>query len=154
MYKNISRLPTNDKYSNIFFIFCVIIVLPLLIPVGYEPGGECFNEWAAARLLLDGDGLPKISLSLGYVAYSAFLMSFLEYDNFILTEYFITFSFFYISLFLLFRLWIGPFLSFLMVLFMMPLVSTITGHNMILGLAFLQLYLRVLFCNNKLIFYQ
>ena len=70
----------------------LILALLLLLPQNFESGGgECYNEWAAAKMFLDGYGFPVTYISTTYVIYSAILLSLFEYTNFILL---LIFSFF------------------------------------------------------------
>ena len=114
------------------------------MPINYEPGAECFNEWATARLLLDWDGFPKSSLSLGYVLYSSLLMTFFDYNTFIVIEYILTFTFFYFCLYFLLRFWLNNFLSFISTLSFMLIFYQIEGHNYAIAIAFTFLYARQL----------
>ena len=132
------------KFSDYFFLALIPLTIIFLLPLNFEPGGECFNEWATARLFLDWQGFPNPSLSLGYVLYSSFLMSFLEYENFIFIEYLITFTFFYGCLYCFMRHWLNPMISFLTIITFILIFYYIEGHNLIIGIGFIFIYLRQL----------
>ena len=134
-------------YQNRFdylFLTLTPICMIFFIPYNFEPGGECFNEWATTRLFLDWNGFPKSSLSLGYVLYSSLLMSLFDYNNFVLVEYILTFSFFYFCIYFLLRYWLNHFLSFLTSVSFMFIFYETEGHNTIFAIAFTCLYVRQL----------
>ena len=132
------------KFSDYYLLALIPLTIINLLPFNFEPGGECFNEWATARLLLDWEGFPNPSLSLGYVLYSSLLMSFLEYKNFIFIEYLITFTFFYGCLYFLLRHWLNQIISFLTTVTFILIFYQIEGHNFLIGIGFILLYSRQL----------
>jgi hypothetical protein len=137
-----------DKNLDYILISLIPILTLTFIPIGYEPSEECFNEWAITKLFLDGEGYPKASLSLGYTLYTSILMYSMEFNNFVIVEYFLTFSFLYICLFLLLRYWLSPFLSLLMTISFILILSEIEGHNAVIGLSFVFLYCKQLLTNK------
>ena len=136
------------KFCDYFFLALIPLTIIFLLPLNFEPGAECFNEWATARLLLDWQGFPNLSLSLGYVLYSSLLMSFLEYKNFIFIEYLITFTFFYGCLYFLLRHWLNQIISFLTTVTFILIFYQIEGHNLLIGIGFILIYFRQLLSNK------
>jgi len=142
----LNRFKFSSSFDRFDYLFLSLIPFCILffLPFNYEPGSECFNEWATARLFLDWDGFPKPSLSLGYVLYSALLINLLDYKNFILVEYFITFTFFYFCIYYLVRHWLNNFFSFLTIISCILIFYQTQGHNVIIGIGFVLIYVRQL----------
>ena len=150
-FKHYNSSFLENKFEYLFLALIPIFII-CFIPINHEPGGECFNEWATARLFLDWDGFPKSSLSLGYVLYSSLLMTFFDYNTFVVIEYLLTFTFFYFCIYFLLRYWLNNFLSFLTIIPFILMFYQIEGHNYVIAIAFTCLYLRQLLTGSFSLF--
>ena len=87
MFNVKKNILTNKFYEYLSLILLLIFALNFLTPLDYEPSGESFNEWAAAKMLFGGYGFPVSNLPLAYSIYSGILITLLSYPIFIIIEF-------------------------------------------------------------------
>ena len=136
-------------FEYFFITLIFIFFLNFLIPHGYEPSGESFNEWAAAKMLFDGDGFPIPSMPVLYTIYSGTLIHFFSYPSFIVFEYHIAYLFFFISMYICIKTRINKFLSTLVCIAFIPSIIVVEGHNTIIGCGILFIYIRNVLLEKK-----
>ena len=139
----------NPLKELVIIVPIIIVAIIVLLPTNFESGGECYNEWAAAKMIVDGYGFPVTYISPTYVIYSAILLYLFEYTSFILIEYLISYSFFFICMYLSLRSFTSPFYAFIFCISFMPVLSTVEGHNTVICCGFLFLYLKSYGPNNE-----
>jgi hypothetical protein len=121
---------------SVMMFLAIIIITPRF----WEPGGESWNEWGAARMILDGWGMPTTNLPLGYVLYVIPFM-FLEYNTFIVAEHVTTHLIAYVAIYSLLRGWVSIVPAMLLVLFFIPDFSTVVGSNTVFAAGLFAIYL-------------
>ena len=149
--------PINNKIISEISFKEILTIIPFLIiaififlPTNFESGGaECYNEWAAAKMLLNGDGFPVTHISPTYVIYSASLLFLFDYILFILAEFLISSFFLFICMYLSLRTYLSPLITLILCISLMPVFSTVEGHNTTICCGFLFLYLKNYFPFKK-----
>ena len=113
----------------------------LLTPRGWEPGGESWSAWTAARILAETGGFPVFSRN---VLYTAWLVPFLQipFPFSQDLEYCLTHLFALVCLFSLSRTNLATWKSLLLVAVLTPLLGIVEGGGTLAGIGFLSLYLK------------
>ena len=146
---------SNSLITEFLFVFIILIFfLNYFIPIDYEPSGECFNEWAAARMLLDGDGFPVSYLPLGYTLYSSIIMYFFDYTSFVVVEYFLTFLYFFFCMYFCLKVFLNKYASLLVCVIFIPTIIVLEGHNTIIGCAIFFIYMKNMFLKKNNTFFS
>jgi hypothetical protein len=121
----------------------------LLTPRGFEPGGETWGAWAAARNLSNLEGFPVFSRNLLYVTYLT-LFNWSQFPNSFILEYWITHLFVLISIYTLLITKIDSVKSLIMVVALAPLLAVVEGGGTLAAIGFFSLYLRIYtMCDNR-----
>ncbi|MDD2751983.1 MAG: hypothetical protein PHN59_02515 [Candidatus Omnitrophica bacterium] len=137
------------------FLLSILVILAatfILTPRFWEPAGESWKSWAAARILAQTGGFPIFSLGPLYVAYLALLRN-LAFPYSLHYEYLLTHIFTYISIFLLLRRLLPRTLSLLLACAWIPVLATVEGGNAVAAIGFMALYLRGIIINPQKIEY-
>ena len=96
--------PPQKRFLTVQLLVAVATLLLaayLLTPRFWEPGGESWRNWAAARILRETGGFPVFSVGPAYVVYLQFFQLF-NYPMSVQLEYLVTYLFTYIAIFLMY----------------------------------------------------
>lgn len=143
MDNNLSQNHNNRKaWLEILGVTIIMLAATLILtPRFWEPGGESWPAWAAARILRDTGHFHVFSRGPVYYLYLQ-LFYFIKYPFSIKAEYLITYIFCYVSIYLMLRSLISRKYSLLMTCVWIPLLAITEGGATIAGMGFLALYLR------------
>jgi len=128
------------RYTTFIGVVILIIVAYLLTPRYWEPSGESWRYWAAARILAETGKFPVFSVGPLYVVYLLFFRIF-EYPLSMQLEYAVTHLFAYIAIFLMLRTRLPNLLAFLLTCAWIPALAMTEGGEAVAGIGFLALYL-------------
>lgn len=111
-----------------------------LTPRGFEPGGESWAAWAAARHLADTGEFTVLSRNPLYVTY---LVPFLKlpFPISMILEYRVTHLFALSAIYLLLRSSINKTQSFILSLVLVPFLAIVEGGGTVAAIGFFSLYL-------------
>ncbi len=135
----------KGKISARFKIAAAIAVIMcaafILSPRFYEPGGEAWKQWAAARILSETGGWPVFSLGPAYVAYlQAF--RFFHYPLSVMAEHLITHIFVYWAIFMMLESFVPFKLALLLTCAWIPNIAMLEPGGLVAGIGFIALYLK------------
>lgn len=135
----------KETCEYVLLIILLLFAMNFLTPVSFEPSGESFNEWAAAKMLFDGYGFPVSHIPLAYSIYSGALITLLNYPAFVVIEFYATFLFFFLAMYLCCKEIINKFISIIICIAFMPAIIVVEGHNTIFACSIFFIYIRNLF---------
>lgn len=134
---------TKRIFTPLSFLIAVVIIAAaafVLMPRFYEPGGEAWRQWAAARIMGETGGFPVFSLGPGYVAYLQIFKLF-QYPLSVNIEYFITHMFAYIAIFMMMSNFVPFILALLITCAWIPNIAILEPGGLVAGIGFIALYL-------------
>jgi hypothetical protein len=128
--------------SEYVILFVTLVAtIYFLTPYGFEPGGESFGAWAAARILAETGGFPVFSRSPLYVAYLTLFLK-LPFPASMTLEYWILHLFALISIYALVRTHLGGAQSLVLIIVLAPFLGIVEGGGTVAAIGFFSLYLR------------
>jgi len=122
-------------------ITVLLLATYLLTPRFWEPGGETWKHWAAARILRETGGFPVFTLGPVYIAYLQ-LFLFLDYPQSLQIEYLVTHLFCYMSIFLMLRSFLSSSPALTLTCAWIPVLGVVESSATVAGIGFLALYFR------------
>lgn len=131
----------RKKFFKIISVVILFLAAIFILTARFwEPGGESWKCWAAARILKDTGGFPVFSHGPLYVIYLS-LFSLLKFPLSMAAEYLLTHLFTYLAIFFMLRPVLPSLVAFLLTLAWIPALSVIESTAAIAGMGFLALYL-------------
>ncbi len=129
------------KSEYLIPIIILVAAIYLLTPRGFEPGGESWSVWAAARILADTGGFPVFSRNPLYVAYLTFFLK-LPFPASLILEYGITHLFVLLAVYALVRASLSKTQSLILTIVLAPFLGIVEGGGTVAAIGFLSLYFR------------
>ena len=124
-----------------YVILILVVAFFLFTPRGFEPGGESFGAWTAARLLAETGGFPVFSKNPLYVAYLTLFLK-LPFPASLKLAYSITHLFATISIYALLRTSLSRAKSLILSIVLIPALGVVEGGGTVAAVGFFSLYLR------------
>src|SRR3989304_2241166 len=105
-----------------YLILAIILTafIYFLTPRGWEPGGESWSTWAAARTLADTGGFPVFSRNVLYVTYLTLFLK-LPFPASLILEYWVAHLFALVAVYALVRASLSRVQSLILILVLTPL---------------------------------
>lgn len=119
----------------------LLLAIFLLTPRGWEPGGETWRYWAAARILRETGGFPVFSVGPLYVLYLQAFSGF-GYPLGVQLEYVVTHLLCYCSVWLMLRGVLPATVALVLTCAWLPMMATLQGAGALAGLGWLAWYCR------------
>ena len=138
MFRSQDRLRTSELLVAIIILLLATYVLT---PRCWEPGGESWKQWAAARILRETGGFPVFSLGPLYTSYLQIFQLF-DYPVSIQLEYLLTHLFAYTAIFLMLRSILPSTFALLLTCAWIPMIAVLEPGGMVAGVGFVALYFR------------
>jgi hypothetical protein len=124
-----------------YVILILVVAFFLLTPRGFEPGGESFKAWAAARLLAETGDFTVFSRNPLYVAYLTLFLK-LPFPASLILAFSITHLFAIIAIYALLRTSLSRAKSLILSMALAPAFGIIEGGGTVAAVGFFSLYLR------------
>ncbi len=140
----ISELYREESIWNkkgVMMLLLLGVALWVLTPRFYEPTGESWRSWAAARILTETGGFPVFSMGPLYVFFLQFFRLF-EYPFSMMSEFLIMHFLTYIAIFLMLRCVLSDVWSFILTCAWIPALTIVEPGGMIPAIGLLALYIK------------
>ena len=135
---------SQERLSGRGLLVAVVVLLLatyVLTPRFWEPSGEIWKQWAAARILRETGGFPVFSFGPLYISYLQIFQLF-DYPLSMQLEYFLTHLFAYIAIFLMLRSVLPATFALLLTCAWIPMIAVLQPGAMVAGIGFTALYFR------------
>ena len=124
-----------------YAVLILVVVFFFLTPRGFEPGGESFGAWAAARILAETGSFTVFSRNPLYTAYLALFLK-LPFPTSLILAFSITHLFVLISIYALLHTSLSTIKSLILTMVLAPVLGTVEGGGTVAAVGFFALYLR------------